>query len=205
MKMKNRFIGLLVVLFVAFNSTSAIAQQVNGKLTVDIQLFTSEVKLKPKIETILKAGGLEWGAKDGNVVFTMVNKRFVNFDIQNYTAYGKQTTIDLPAGDYAISGVGLIPSTAFSPDKILAKGGYFNEKIMTIRIEADKTSVIKIRPVIQKNDTLFMKFFMPDLFATTITPEGVASPEVSIVAKNEKSLPWASYTGFLKLPAQQAK
>ena len=143
--MKNRFNGLLVGLFIAFNSMAAVAQQVNGKLTVDIQLFTSEVKLKPKVEAILKGGGLEWGAKDGQVVFTMVNKRFINFDIQNYTAYGKQNTIDLPVGDYTISGVGIIPSTGFSPEKILAKGAYINEKIMSIRIEADKTSAIKHR------------------------------------------------------------
>ena len=203
--MKNRFIGLFAVLFVVFNSTSAVAQQLTGKLTVDIQMFTSEVKLKPKVENILKGGGLEWGAKDGNIVFTMVNKRFINFDIQNYTAYGKQTTIDLPEGDYTISGVGLIPSTGVSPEKVLAKGGYFNEKIMTIRIEANKTSVIKISPVIQKNATFFVNYFMPDLVTTTLTPEGVASPEVSIVAKNENSLPWATYTGFLKLPVQQTK
>ena len=203
--MKNRFIGLLAVLFIVFNSTSSVAQQLTGKLTVDIQLFTSEVKLKPKVENILKGGGLEWGAKDGNIVFTMVNKRFINFDIQNYTAYGKQATIDLPEGDYTISGVGLIPSTGFSPEKILAKGGYFNEKIMTIRIEANKTSVIKISPVIRKNATFFLNYFMPDLLTTTLTPEGVASPEVSIVAKNENSSPWATYTGFLKLPVQQAK
>lgn len=203
--MNIRFMGLLVVLFVAFNSTPSIAQQANGKLTVDIQLFTSDVKLKPKVETILKAGGLEWGAKDGNVVFTTVNKRFINFDIQNYTAYGKQTTIDLPAGDYSISGVGFIPSTGFSPEKILAKGAYINEKIMSIRIEADKTSVIKIRPIIQKNATFFVNLFMPELLITTVTPEGVSSSEVSIVAKDEKSLPWATYTGFLKLPAQETK
>jgi len=195
--MKNRLVALLLGSLFLVASMSTSAQQAMGKLTVDIQPFTSEVTLKKKVETTLKSGGLEWGAKDGQVVFTMVNKRFVNFDMPNFTRYGSQTTIDLPVGDYTVTGIGLIPSTGFSPEKILAKGAYFNEKIMSFRIEADKTSTITIRPVIQKNATFFVNYFMPELL-TKISLDGVTSSEVSIIEKNEKSLPWATYTGPLK-------
>jgi len=200
--MKNRFVSLLIASFFALASVSAAAQQAMGKLMVDIQPFTSEVTLKKKVETTLKSGGLEWGAKDGLVVFTMVNKRFVNFDMPNFTRYGEQATIDLPVGDYTITGIGLIPSTGFSPEKILAKGAYFNEKVMSFRIEADQTSKIVIRPVIQKNGTLFVNYFMPELLATTIAPDGSKSSEISIIAKNASSIPWSTYTGPLKFKVQ---
>lgn len=197
--MKKSLLAMFA-LCLALCSVSAMAQQAMGTLVVDIQPFTSEVKLKPKIETQLKSGGIEWGAKDGQVVFTSVNKRFVNFDIPNFTRYGTQATNELPAGDYSISTVGLIPSTAFSPEKILAKGGYFNENVMTFRIEAGKTTTISIRPVIQKSSTLFVKIFMPDLL-TTVTVDGVSSPEVSILAKTDKSVDWPNYSGALKFVA----
>lgn len=200
--MKNRFVALLLASLFIFGSFSVAAQQAMGKLMVDIQPFTSEVKLKKKVETTLKSGGLEWGAKDGLVVFTMVNKRFVNFDMPNFTRYGEQATIDLPAGDYTITGIGLTPSTGFSPEKILAKGAYFNEKIMSFRIEADQTSKIVIRPVIQKNATFFLNYFMPELLASTMAADGSKSPEISIIAKNQNSLPWSSYTGPLKFKVQ---
>ncbi len=200
--MNKRFIALLLGSFFVMGSMSAAAQQAMGKLMVDIQPFTSEVKLKKKVETTLKSGGLEWGAKDDQVVFTMVNKRFVNFDMPNFTRYGTQTTIDLPAGDYTITGIGLIPSTGFSPEKILAKGAYFNEKVMSFRIEADQTSKIVIRPVIQKNATFFLNYFMPELLTTTIAADGTSSSEVSIIAKSDSSLPWSTYTGPLKFKVQ---
>lgn len=199
--MKKRFLALFVGAFFALATLPVFAQQAMGKLLLDMQAFTSEVKLKPKIETTLKSGGLEWGAKDGRVVFSIVNKRFVNFDMPNFSRYGTQTTIDLPVGDYAVTGIGLIPSTAFSPEKILAKGAYFNENIMSLRIEADKTTKVTIRPIIQKNATFFLNVFMPELLTTITSPDGVASSEVSIAAKNEKSLPWSSYGGDLKFKA----
>jgi hypothetical protein len=176
---------------------SAWAQVATGTLVVDIQQFTSDVKLKKKVETTLKSGGIEWGVKDGLVVITAVNKRYVNFDIPYMSRYGTQTTVELPAGDYSITTVGLIPSTAFSPEKLLANGGYFNEKVMSFRIDAGKTTTITVRPVIQKSSTFFLKIFMPELL-TTITTDGVASPEVSILAKTDASVSWPNYSGPLK-------
>ncbi|HWS40848.1 MAG TPA: hypothetical protein VN247_06125, partial [Arenimonas sp.] len=60
-------------------------QQGIGKLVVDMKEFKSEIELKPKVESTLKAGGLDWGVKDGQMVVTMVNKNFVDFNFSNFT------------------------------------------------------------------------------------------------------------------------
>jgi hypothetical protein len=199
--MKHRIIVVLSGLLLALCGNVAVAQQAMGKIVLDIKPFSTEVTLKKKVEATLKTGGLEWGAKDGQVVITMVNKRFVNFDMPNFTRFDSKTEIDVPAGDYSITAIGFIPSTSFSPEKALAKGAFFNERIVSFKVEAGKASTITIRPVIQKNATFLLDFFQPALL-TTVTSEGVDSPEVSIAAKNDKSIAWPAYTGPLKFVAK---
>lgn len=219
--MKIRFISILITCFFALNLSVANAQEATensasdaqkvlsepalsalpaqgvGKLIVIIEEFTSEVTLKPKVETTLKSGGLEWGAKDGQVVFTMVNKRFVNFDMPNFTRYASKTEVELPSGDYSVTGIGLHMSTAFSPEKILNKGAFINNDVFRFKLEPGKTVVIKIRPVIKKDATFFLNFFVPDLI-TSINENGTFGEEINIIAKTDTSLPWATYTGPLK-------
>jgi hypothetical protein len=177
------------------------AQAPTGTLTVDIVNFTSEIKLKPKIEKALKSGGLEWGVKDGLVLFSMVNKRFVNFDMPQFSRYATQTSVTVPAGDYAITGIGFIPTTSFSVDKMLAKGAFFNEQVIRFKIEAGRTTTLTIRPVIEKRTTLLIKFFQPELMAS-VTTAGGKSEEVNIVAKTDKSILWPDYSGPLKFKVQ---
>ncbi len=219
--MKNTLISSVTALFLMFSAASIYAQdasktvavvnqpvttdqvgvkggmQGNGRLVVDIKEFSSEVVLKKKIEDLLKSGGLEWGAKDGMVVFTMVSKRFVNFDMPNFTRYGTQTEIELPAGNYSITGIGFIPTTSFSAEKALNKGAYINDKVMSFTLQPGKTTTISVKPIIQKNATFFINFFLPELL-TSITSDGVTGSPVSVIAKTEASLPWATYTGPLK-------
>ncbi len=195
--MKNLFLSITLL----FTSAVTFAQQEMGKITLDVQAFTSEVKLKKKIETTLKSGGLDWGVKDGQMIFTMVNKRFINFDMPNFTRYGTPTTIDVPAGEYHVTCVGFIPKTAFSPEKALAKGAYFNENIMQFSVSPNQTTTVKIRPVIQKNNTLFLKFFQPELL-TSIELNGTTSDEVSITKQNDNSVLWPAYNGNLKFKVE---
>jgi hypothetical protein len=162
------------------------AQAPTGTLTVDIVNFTSEIKLKPKIEKALKSGGLEWGVKDGLVLFSI---------------YATQTSVTVPAGDYAITGIGFIPTTSFSVDKMLAKGAFFNEQVIRFKIEAGRTTTLTIRPVIEKRTTLLIKFFQPELMAS-VTTAGGKSEEVNIVAKTDKSILWPDYSGPLKFKVQ---
>jgi hypothetical protein len=179
-------------------STVAFAQQTTGKLLVDIQPFSSEIELKGKVKTQLESGGLEWGVKDGLMVFTMVNKRFINFDLPHFTRYGNLVSLDVPAGEYSVTGIGLTPSTAFSVEKILAKGAYINEKVMTFTVEEGKTLSVKVRPIIRKNATFFMNYFMPELLVSIRPDGGEFGPEVSIIAKTETSVVWPAYNGPLK-------
>ena len=193
--------ALAALVAASFAASIACAQQQTGKLRVEIQPFSSEIELKEKVKKQLESGGLEWGAKDGQLVFTMVNKRFINFDLPHFTRYGADETIELPAGEYTVTGIGLIPSTAFSPEKILAKGAYFNEQVMAFTIEEGKTTTVKVRPVIRKNATFFLNYFLPELLVSIAREGAEFGPEVSIIAKTESSVPWPAYNGPLKFQA----
>lgn len=193
--------ALAALVAASFAASIACAQQQTGKLRVEIQPFSSEIELKEKVKKQLESGGLEWGANGGQLVFTMVNKRFINFDLPHFTRYGTDETIELPAGEYTVTGIGLIPSTAFSPEKILAKGAYFNEKVMAFTIEEGKTTTVKVRPVIRKNATFFLNYFLPELLVSIAQEGAEFGPEVSIIAKTESSVPWPAYNGPLKFQA----
>jgi hypothetical protein len=199
--MRASLLKTIVLAVLAVSSFSASAQQAAVKLRVEILPFSSEIELKEKVKKQLESGGLEWGAKDGQLVFTMVNKRFINFDLPNFTRYGTDTSIELPAGEYVVTGIGLIPSTAFSPEKILAKGAYFNEKVMTFNVEEGKTTTVKVKPVIRKNATFFLNYFMPELLVSIAPEGGEFGSEVSVIAKTESSVPWPAYNGPLKFQA----
>lgn len=199
--MRTLILKSFVLAVLAVAPLTATAQQATGKLRVEILPFSSEIELKEKVKKQLESGGLEWGAKDGQLVFTMVNKRFINFDLPHFTRYGTDETKELPAGEYTVTGIGLIPSTAFSPEKILAKGAYFNDKIMAFAVEEGKTTTVKVRPVIRKNATFFLNFFLPELLVSIAQEDAEFGPEVSIIAKTESSVPWPAYNGPLKFQA----
>jgi hypothetical protein len=169
-----------------------------GTLKVDVLKFRSEVTLQRKVVSQLESGAVEWGIKDGLLVFSMVNKRFIDFDIAHMTRYGAAETLQLPAGTYRITGVGLEMHTAFSPEKILAKGAYVNEDVVTFTIEPGKTTTLTIDPVIKADNTFFIKFFMPAL-VTTVTPEGGTPSQPRILNQREAtSIAWPQYNGALK-------
>lgn len=175
-----------------------------GTLVMDIAPFTSEIVLKKKIQAQLESGGLEWGQQDDRIVMTMLNKRFVNFDIGKFTRYGTKTELQLPAGDYRITGIGFIPSTGFDVMKIVAKGAYFNVDVMTVRVEAGKVTTLAISPVIKKQNTFFVEVYMPDLVATT-TLDGVTSEPVTLNAMTPNSVKLPYYSGDLKFQGSAAK
>ena len=199
-RMKRVFAQVVFVFMV----TVGIANADNGILLVDVAPFKSEIELKKKIQAQLESGGIEWGQTGNRIVFTTVNKRFINFDVNQFTRYGTQKSLELPAGDYLITCAGLVVHTAFSPEKILSKGGYFNENIVTAHVEAGKTTTLKIEPVIRKQNTVFMSFFMPDLLTSTIL-DGTESEQVSLNAQTDKSIKWDDYSGDLKFKAASKK
>ena len=134
-------------------------------------------------------------------MFTLVNKRFINFDLTQFTRFGTQKSLELPAGDYTITCIGLVFHTAFSAEKILSKGGYFNVNVMTVHIDAGSMTTLKVHPIIRKQATFFLKFFVPELLTTTIV-NGTESAPVSLNAQTEQSIKWDDYSGDLKFRPQ---
>lgn len=170
-----------------------------GILLIDVKDFTSEQKLPKKVVKQLQSGMIEWGVRDRLLVFSLVNKRFLDFPIDHSTRYGQNEKLTLPVGDYQITGVGLEMSSGFNVDKILNRGAFFNEQILSFKIEANKTTTLSINPVIKKDRTFAVNFWMPSLMAS-VSPD---SGEVALNDRNEKSIAWPDYQGKLKFAAPQ--
>lgn len=174
-----------------------LAAYADGTLTINMAPFTSEVKLKDKIRKQLEGGGMEWGLAGDRLVITSVNKQFVGPTIDHLTRFGTNYSQALPAGEYHVSGVGMLYDGGLSVEKVLSKGAFFNENIMSFRIEDGKVTTLDIKPTIRASSGFFLKLFMPEFLATT-TLDGTASPEVSINSRTEKSVSWDDYHGDLK-------
>ena len=175
----------------------ATTPQAMGKLVFDVKPFTSEVPLKKKIEAQLQSGGIEWGIKDGLLVVAVLNKRFLDFNISHLTRYGQNEQLDLPVGEYRVTCVGLEMHTAFSVEKVLNKGGYFNENIITFKVEEGKTTTLSINPIIKKDMTFMIEWYMPALMTTVATDAGSSEAKV-INVRQADSIAWPDYHGPLK-------
>ena len=175
--------------------------QATGTLAFDSKPFTSEVDLKEKIEKQLKSGGLEWGVVGNELVVTLVNKRFINAEIPNLTRFGERKEIQLPAGQYTLTCVGLIPEGGLSVDKVLSKGAYFNENVLSFTIEPGETTVLEISSVIRKENTFLLKFFVPEV-SVNVVANGVGFDSVPINLRDDKSIAWDDYSGPLKFVAK---
>jgi hypothetical protein len=175
--------------------------QATGTLVFDAKPFTSEVDLKEKIEKQLKSGGLEWGVVGNELVVTLVNKRFINADIPNLTRFGERKEIQLPAGQYTLTCVGLIPDGGLSVDKVLSKGAYFNEDVLSFTIEAGETTVLDVSSVIRKENTFFLKFFVPEV-SVSVVSNGVGFEAQPINLRGDSSVAWDDYSGPLKFVAK---
>lgn len=181
-------------------STTAVPAA-TGMLMLEIKPFNSEKPLPKKVDKQLRNGGLEWGVKDNQVVFTMIGKQFLDFPINHMTRYGQSESLALPAGDYRITGVGLEMSTAFSVQKILDKGAFVNENVLAFRIEPGKTTTLSINPVIYKDATFAVNFWMPTLMASVRT-DADATNEKALNGRSETSIAWPDYKGSLKFVAK---
>lgn len=145
----------------------------------------------------LKSGGLEWGVKGNELVVTLVNKRFINVEIPNLTRYGERKEIELPAGEYTLTCVGLIPEGGLSVDKVLSKGAYFNTNVFQFTIEPGKTTELDVASVIRRENTFFLKFFIPE-----VSIQIGDGPAVPINVRGDASVGWDDYSGPLKFVAE---
>jgi len=178
-------------------SLSLWAQETRGVVIFDVKAFTSEVKLKEKIENQLKTGGIEWGVAEGQLVVSLVNKRFIRFELPNLTRYGESKNLELEPGTYRLTCVGFVPEGGLSVEKALKKGAYFNLDVQTFEVVAGKTTTIEVHPTIQKKSTFFVKFFTPELLVR-VSEEGAAKKEGVINERTDASIAWDDYKGPLK-------
>jgi hypothetical protein len=169
----------------------------DGALTINVAEFKSEVKIKPSVQKQLEGGGMEWGLAGNRLVVSTVNKSYVAPAIDHLTRFGTSATMPLPAGEYTISCVGIIYKGGLSVAKVLSKGAYINDAVMTFRIEDGQTTTLDVRPVIRSSSGMLLKVFMPE-YITRVTLNGTMSDDVSLNARGEKSIAWDDYQGDLK-------
>jgi len=176
---------------------SSRAQEARGTLVFDVKPFTSEVELKEKIEKQLKSGGFEWGTAAGQMVVSLVNKRFIKFDLPNFTRYGEKKTLEVDAGEYRLTCAGFVPEGGMSVEKALEKGAYFNVDTLIFRVKVGGTTTIEVHPTIRKGRTFFLKFFLPELLVK-VDEDGTFSGEKVINERTDASIAWEDYKGPLK-------
>ncbi|NDK38518.1 hypothetical protein DT603_06635 [Pseudoxanthomonas gei] len=172
-----------------------------GTLLVDIKPFSSEKELPKKVDKQLRSGGLEWGIRDNLIVFTMVNKQFIDFPISHLTRYGQSETLTLPAGEYRITGIGMEMTAGFNVQKILDRGAFVNNDVVVFRIEEGKATTLSINPVIKKDNAFVVDFWMPTMLAS-VAGNGVKGEEKALNVRGDASIAWPQYTGSLKFVAK---
>jgi hypothetical protein len=172
-----------------------------GTLVVEVQPFTSEKPLPAKIETQLKSTALEWGIRDHQVVFSTVAKQFLDFPMSHMLRYGQSESLTLPAGEYRITGIGLEMNFGFNVQKILNKGAFVNEDVVTFRVEPGKTTTLSIHPVFAQDNAGIVAFYLPTLKAIVRNDSGT-SDEQPLNVRGDHSIAWPDYHGSLKFVAK---
>ncbi|GAB2502011.1 hypothetical protein [Lysobacter humi (ex Lee et al. 2017)] len=202
------FKGALVALAMLLGTTvraqepaSAPAMSAQGTLVVNIENFTSEKELPKKVDAQLRNGGIEWGVRDGQVVFSMVNKQFVDFPLSQMTRYGRSETLSLPAGEYRVTGIGLEMSAGFSVQKILDRGAFVNQDVLRFTITPGQTTTLNIKPVIYRDAAFVVNFYMPTLMASIVGTEPAGEAR-ALNMRGEGSIAWPQYNGPLKFVAK---
>jgi len=190
-------VGVSALMITGLWSLSAWAQDARGSLVFEVKPFTSEIKLKEKVEKQLKTSGVEWGVAEGQMVVSLLAKKFIKFDLPNLTRYGESKSLELEPGAYRITCIGFVPEGGMSVEGMLKKGAYFNNDILTFEVVAGKQTTIEVSPTIQKKSTFFIKFFTPELVVKVIE-DGVVKREGVINERTDASIAWDDYQGPLK-------
>jgi hypothetical protein len=195
--MTKRAIPLLLALAAVVATDVAPGEEPRGTVVFDVKPFTSQVELEEKVRNELESGGVKWGAQDGQLVVSMVNPRFVHFDLPFVTGYGSRREIELPPGTYRLSCVGYIAEGGFSVEKALRKGAYFNLDVLSFRVVAGKMTVLEVEPTVRAPAEAFVKHALPEL-RVKVTEDGVVGAEAVINERTGTSVPWDNYEGSLK-------
>ena len=197
--MTKAFIAALLAACCSLFTPIAIAQDAaTGTLVVEIKPYRSERELPKKITKQRESGALEWGIRDNQLVFTSVNRRFVDFPVSHMTRFGQSETLQLPAGEYKITGIGIEMTAGFNIQKILDRGAYVNEDMLSFNVEAGKTTTLVIDPVFYKDSAFIVDFWVPTMMASIKETDAEGADAKPLNKRVDQSIAWPQYNGPLK-------
>jgi hypothetical protein len=199
MKRFTAFKVLLLLAILAALAGPIAADPPTGTLVLDVLPYESEVKLKKNIRAQFDRGGIEWGILENELVISLVSRQYVGADLPQLTRYGQQDSLELPAGEYRITCIGLtLESMSRSVDELLSKSAYFNKDILNFSILPGQTTRLAVHSLIRKQKAGFLlKAFSPQL--KIAVDDGREDERETVISDRiASSIPWDRYSGPLK-------
>lgn len=194
--------GLTLAALWLAGSFSVNAATATGTLYVEVERLQSEVPLSKTQREDVRFGGITWGVQGNELILVQVDPRFVDYDYGFTTRYGYSHAVQLPAGDYRLTVVGLEPRQSYSAEKQMNSAAFLNQGVRTVTIEADKTTSMRLAPVVLDEDAL--KPFVPTLLTVLTAPgQPIGEAEktqraVPVSLRDARSVAWPDYHGPLK-------
>ncbi|MDF2817843.1 MAG: hypothetical protein K0S73_1783 [Stenotrophomonas rhizophila] len=184
-------------------SFACLAQAATGTLVMEVDKLQSEVPLSKELQELIRTGGVDWGIKGNELVLTVVDTRYLDFDYGFTTRYGYRHALQLPVGTYRITAVSREPRRSYSEQRLLDRATFVNRNVASFTIEAGKTVTVRVGPVIMDEDALNPAVFIPTLFASVSSadgdaPGGAAPRRKAVTLRDNSSTAWPDYRGPIK-------
>ncbi|HBZ48365.1 MAG TPA: hypothetical protein DEO93_14545 [Stenotrophomonas sp.] len=184
-------------------SFACLAQTATGTLVMEVDKLQSEVPLSKELQELIRTGGVDWGIKGNELVLTVVDTRYLDFDYGFTTRYGYRHALQLPVGTYRITAVSREPRRSYSEQRLLDRATFVNRNVASFTIEAGKTVTVRVGPVIMDEDALNPAVFIPTLFASVSSadggaPGGAAPRRKAVTLRDNSSTAWPDYRGPIK-------
>lgn len=194
-----------ILLAAALLSASGVclAQVATGTLLMQVEKLVSEVPLTKDVQELIPTGGVDWGIKGNQLVLTVVDTRYLEFDYGFTTRYGYQHALQLPVGTYHLTAVSREPRRSFSERRLLDRATYVNRNITSFKVEAGKTTTVNVVPVIMDEDALNPAMYIPTLLASVSDASDDAAGSKpgrprAITLRGADSVAWPDYHGPIK-------
>ncbi|MFI8719449.1 hypothetical protein ACIGHF_16405 [Stenotrophomonas sp. NPDC077464] len=184
-------------------SFACLAETATGTLVMEVEKLQSDVPLGKELQELIRTGGVDWGIKGNELVLTVVDPRYLEFDYGFTTRYGYRHALQLPVGTYRVTAVSREPRRSYSEQRLLERATFLNRNVASFTVEAGKTITVQVAPVILDEEALNPAVFIPTLFASVsdaggTVPGGAAPRPKAITLRDESSTAWPDYHGPLK-------
>jgi hypothetical protein len=192
------FLGIL-----AFGITQPLLGQQTGTLVFSVKSYTAEATIPKNSQKSLAHGGIKWGMLDNSLLISLVNEKFVKADAPYLTRFGEQKTLDLKAGQYTITCIGIeLATISRDPDKVLSKNAFFNNDVLKFTILTGKTTTLEISPIFMSESHWYflskLTMYIPDLKVRVLEDGTQKGEDLVINRRTDKSVAWDAYKGPLK-------